>query len=70
VAINEDYILAMSQGLAYIATKNTAAPATIATAPAAGWTDLGAISTDGLTEDLSHTGPSSSAGAPSRCSAP
>jgi hypothetical protein len=51
VAVNEDYILAMSQGTSSVAPTGTAAPTGMAAATTP-WVDLGAMSTEGLTEDL------------------
>lgn len=59
MAVDEDYILAMSQGVSWVAPVGQAVPAlptladTPLTTPASPWKDLGAMSTDGLTEDLS-----------------
>jgi hypothetical protein len=54
VAVDEDYILAMSQGTSWVAAAGTAAPTGMAT-PSTPYVDLGAMSTDGLTETLSQS---------------
>jgi hypothetical protein len=52
MAVDEDFILAMSQGTSWVAPEGTGAPTAMA-APTTPWQDLGAMSTDGLAEDLS-----------------
>lgn len=54
MAVDQDYILAISQGVSSVAPVSTVAPTgmTAATDP---WVDLGSMSTDGLTENLSQT---------------
>jgi len=54
VAIDEDYILAGAQGTSWVSPKGTVAP-TAMDAPTTPWLDLGAMSTDGLTENLGQT---------------
>jgi hypothetical protein len=54
VAIDEDYILAMSQGTSWVAPEGTAAP-TGMVAPSTPYKDLGAMSTDGLSENLAQS---------------
>jgi hypothetical protein len=54
VAIDEDFILAMSQGTSWVSPEGTAAPAGMAT-PVTPWVDLGAMSTDGLSENLAQS---------------
>ena len=54
MAIDEDLILAMSDGVSWVAPKETAAPTGMAAATTP-WVDLGAMSTDGLTENLGET---------------
>lgn len=55
MAIDEDYILAMSQGTSWVAPTGTDAPADMATAVSSPWLDLGAMSTDGLSENLEQS---------------
>ncbi|HEU5026592.1 MAG TPA: hypothetical protein VFV01_16875 [Spirillospora sp.] len=54
MAVDEDFILAMSEGISSVAPVNTAAPTGMdaATTP---WEDLGAMSTDGLTNNNDET---------------
>lgn len=54
MAIDEDYILAMSQGTSWVAPEATAAPTGMA-APSTPYVDLGAMSTEGLTENLAES---------------
>lgn len=54
MAIDLDYVLAMGDGIASVAPVGTAAPAGM-TAPSSPYVDLGALSTDGLSEALSDT---------------
>jgi len=54
VAIDEDYILAMAQGTSWVSPKGSTAP-TGMTTPTDPWVDLGAMSTEGLTENLAQS---------------
>lgn len=54
MAVDLDFVLAMSDGIASVAPEGTAAPTDLS-ALAGPWVDLGAISTDGLSESLSET---------------
>jgi hypothetical protein len=58
MAVDTNYALSIAQGIASVAPSNSAdpgAPSTTPTAPGAPYVDLGAISTDGLTENPSQS---------------
>jgi hypothetical protein len=58
VAVDTFYALAFAQGIGSVApplTGDPGAPTTAATGPSSPWVDLGAISTDGLTENPSQS---------------
>lgn len=58
MAVDTNYALTIAQGIGSVAPPNTTdpgAPTTTPTAPSSPWTDLGALSTDGLTENPSQS---------------
>jgi len=55
MAVDTDYALAMSDGIAYEAVYGTGAPVDPPTALSSPWVDLGAMSTDGLSEAAGET---------------
>lgn len=54
MAVDEDFILAMSEGISWVSPANTAEPTAMAT-PTTPWEDLGSMSTDGLTNNNDET---------------
>jgi len=55
MAVDTDYALAMSDGISYVAPYGTGAPVDPPTALSAPWVDLGAMSTNGLSEAAAET---------------